>query len=1026
MAEPFVNPFDNKKKQFVNPFENKKKPFVNPFEKEEFKSEDFMKGSVIDGGEDYKKITDEQFKYNTWEDFKTNVIKRTYGGAVRDLAQGTIDFTNYLAKKLPTVEENIIDIKLAPIAEPEYFGGSLSRDLLGFTAGLKGVDKASKLTKIPEATNKWIKSIQTIGKGGLAEQVAFSPYEERLSNLVEKYPTFANPLTNYLKAVGTDSEDVARAKMFAEGGILSIPFEALGFIAKGADNVKIKAGDKTKIEDKLKDIKPFSKENQQKISDSKNPIQEVDKIGKEKFTQAKELDEKIGPKPRTLEGVEVPKEISKPSLKKSVTDKVEKTALELLTEGKVARNPNIRLNEQIADLIFTGRINDETFLTILKQNKITTKEFAKFFANNASDAGRTLQSLSIIQAQLNKLNKVPGAKNQFKEILGESDLLDTQGGFWRRLDNIRRGLMVTQLATAVRNFESQITRTGLGVLQKGFDYGIQTLAKIINPSLKITKFADPLEALKGLGNVFRQFNPRYFKQVKKETDKILSYFPKEQDRLFLRFSNDVVNKSVKQGFKGGIFEKIEGGVQLLNIFNKAQEFITRRAVFQSSLAERITANKQFYKNKTLDEIIKNNETTIISKEDIAGAVDDALEATFVKNFNKYDGGYESFANSFINLINKIPFTASLVFPFPRFLMNSIKFHIDFSPLGILNFLSKGERMALKSGDTSKISRAILGTGLLTMGYWLRSQPYAGEKWYEFNVGNRTIDVRALNPFAAYLFVGDLVKRKQEGTLRNIGLKDFGSAFLGVRAGTGLYLVDRIIDATTGQNPKYKTGELIEKFFGKVLSGFAVPLQTFQDFAAQLYPDMAIVKDTSKEPIIGEFKKRIPVPNDYPPVLSATSIEYNDQGIPVARTIRRESPAVRQLTGLTFQAEKNPAEKELDRKDFTSREIFTSTRIPELDQAIKKQLAPRIALGLSAVVESPLYQNLNEETKTIVIKQILEKFKKEAMEKIKNDSDLVPYLMRYKIEKLSKDERRILDSYLGKEYLDTMIKNFGGK
>jgi hypothetical protein len=224
-----------------------------------------MKGSVIDGGEDYKKITDEQFKYNTWEDFKTNVIKRTYGGAVRDLAQGTIDFTNYLAKKLPTVEENIIDIKLAPIAEPEYFGGSLSRDLLGFTAGLKGVDKASKLTKIPEATNKWIKSIQTIGKGGLAEQVAFSPYEERLSNLVEKYPTFANPLTNYLKAVGTDSEDVARAKMFAEGGILSIPFEALGFIAKGADNVKIKAGDKTKIEDKLKDIKPFSKETNKKF-----------------------------------------------------------------------------------------------------------------------------------------------------------------------------------------------------------------------------------------------------------------------------------------------------------------------------------------------------------------------------------------------------------------------------------------------------------------------------------------------------------------------------------------------------------------------------------------------------------------------------------------------------------------------------------------------------------------------------------------------------------------------------------------
>ena len=78
----------------------------------------------------------------------------------------------------------------------------------------------------------------------MAEQVAFSPYEKRLSNLVEQYPTFSNPLTNYLQAVATDSEDVARAKMFAEGGIIGIPFEVLGYITKGADNVKISAGAK--------------------------------------------------------------------------------------------------------------------------------------------------------------------------------------------------------------------------------------------------------------------------------------------------------------------------------------------------------------------------------------------------------------------------------------------------------------------------------------------------------------------------------------------------------------------------------------------------------------------------------------------------------------------------------------------------------------------------------------------------------------------------------------------------------------
>ena len=1014
--------------QFVGTEEKKKENSVsfNSFigsEKED--KEDVLKGSVIDGGDDYKKVQ-EEFKYSRWEDFKDQVIKKTYGGAVRDLAQGTVDFTNYLAKKLPNVEENIIDVNLPTIEEPDYFGGSLSRDLLGFFGGLKGVDKAGNLLKIPKFKNKVLRSIQVLGKGGIAEQVAFSPYEKRLSNLVEQYPTFSNPLTRYLQAVGTDTEDVARAKMFAEGGILGIPFEILGYITKGADNVKIDAGAKLNEQTILDNIKPFSKENQDRINQSKNKLKEIDNIAKEQYKQTQSIKDKLGTK-RTLEGVDVPSAISKPSLKKSVTEPVEKASLEILKAGKVVRNPNLKLNEQIADLIYTGRVSDDKFLEILKKYKVTDKDFAKFFSYNASDAGRTLQSLSVIQRQLNKLAKVPGADKEFrKTLLEQSDLLDTQAGFFRRLDNIRRGLMVTQLATAVRNFESQVTRGGLNVMQKGLDAGMQNLAKKINPNLKINQFADPLEALKGMGNIFKQFKPSVFKQVKKETDTILAAFPKEQDRLFLRFSNDVVARGTKEALKGSALDKVEAGVQLLNIVNKGQEFITRRAVFQSSLAERIASNKQFYKGRDLRQIIQNNDTLSIRKEDIAGAVDDALEVTFAKNFDKYGGGYESFANAFINFVNKIPFTGSLLLPFPRFLMNSVKFHIDFSPLGILNFLSQGERAALKAGDTSKISRMILGTGMLGLAYWMRSQPYAGEKWYEFNVGDRTIDTRALNPFASYLFVADLVKRKQDGTLRNIGLKDFAAAFFGVRAGTGLYLVDRIIDAVSGENPKYKTGEELEKFAGKLLSGFAVPLQTYTDIAGSIFPEMTVVKDISEDPFVGEFKKRIPVPNDYPPLTSATSIEYNENGIPVPRVLRRESPAIRQFTGLTFQAAKNPAEKELDRLQFTRNEIFKSSRIPELDQALKKIIAPQIAIGLSAVVESPIYQSLNEETKVLVIKKALTKFKKKASDQIKRDSDLVPYLMRYKIEQLSKDERRALDSYLGKEYLDTMIKEFGGR
>ena len=35
-------------------------------------------------------------------------------------------------------------------------------------------------------------------------------------------------------------------------------------------------------------------------------------------------------------------------------------------------------------------------------------------------------------------------------------------------------------------------------------------------------------------------------------------------------------------------------------------------------------------------------------------------------------------------------------------------------------------------------------------------------------------------------------------------------------------------------------------------------------------------------------------------------------------------------------------------------------------------------------------------------------------------------MRYKIEKMSKDDRRLIDSYLGKDFVDALIKEYGEK
>lgn len=1045
MAEEFIDVFDDKKQssKFVDVFD-KEKSFIDVFET---KAPEPSKGLIESMVNLYKKADEIKepeipktkpvidVTYNPYKDYDKKFIKELKNvtvGAARDTAQGSIDVLNFLLPGDP-----LKDVKLPQIEEPSNLGLSIARDLLGFAVPYAGLSKLQAITKIPQATTKVGKIAQVTTKGGFAEQLAFSPYEQRLSNLVEQYPSLKNPVTDYLKAENEDDEFTARQKMFMEGALLGIPFELLGVaLGRGKVNKFVepsKEADtvtKSVMKAEAENVSPntiYSQKEQiegfEKIDVPPKSKEELLNIKAPKFEKTQvDIEQVLGAKPRTLEGTELPQAITRPAIKQEVNQNVLNAAEQLLITGKVRRNPNLRLNEQIADLIVTGRIEDQTFTKILKDNKIELDEFARYFGADKSDAGRTLQSLSVIQAKINKLNKVPNANTAYDQALsasGADEFVPTTGR-WRRADNIRRGLLTGQVATAVRNFQAAIGRTGVDVLEKGLDVALRSAYRSMSGGAMPKKsLSNPMTAFEGFLSIFRQIDPKNYKLVKEQTDSILSSFPKEQDRLFLRYSSDVVEKT------GGkdLLAKGEKAVHLVNFFNRLQEYIVRRAVFQSSLDELIRNNPKHYSNRKLAQIIADNDLNVFRKDDIAAAVEKALEVTFAKNFNQGKGIYEGIADYFIKLINRLPFTASLAIPFPRFIMNSLKFHAEYSPLGFFRYFSNSERQAFAKGNTSGMSKAIIGSGMLLAAYNLRHQPYAGEKWYEFKIGNRTIDFRPFNPFAAYLFVADAIKRTKEGTLSNLDLKGFVNVFTGIRGGTGLYLIDRFIDGVTGVNPNVEFGKEINKIAGDTIGGLFVPLQTAQDAIGQFYPEMSIVKDASGNPIKDNIKKRLPLNNNLPPVVSLTSVIFDENGIPRAAPIRREEPLIRQLTGVGVISAKNSAEKELDRLGIPPRKIFQSTGIPELDVAYKNALAPQIAIGLSKIVELPAYQQQTNARKILIVEQILNDFKKNSTEAIQNNEGLAPFILRYEIEKIPLSQRRVLDETLGKDYLNQLIKNY---
>lgn len=801
-----------------------------------------------------------------------------------------------------------------------------------------------------------------------------------------------------------------------------------------------------KTGEEITDVFQYAKSSAEKNIEVKKNIKnivdkEVDAIKKndtiigDTFTKSDDikqgliLDEINRPKEFKVEPITIdtPQSLQRsPALPVETVQKVTEAAQKFFVEEGIKVDRTKPISLQIQEVLLSDKYDTPTiFRRIAEDNKIPIEQFSNLIFPSASKSAKELNLYSQASKYLrSKLDPTGEIFNQtgspvFNEI--------------KRLDNIRRGLLVTRLATSVRNYTSQTSRIGLDSLQNVVDFGLQQAIKpLVDPIQFQKNRVSPITNLQQLVNNFRQWKPSEFKKMKEQTNLILQQAPKEADRLFLRYASDVVSYKKSKGVKPGKVDKIisslEAATDILNIANKTQEFITRRAVFNARLDELIRANPDYYNNKTLQQLLKDKEHGLIRTSDIANAVDKSLEVTFAKDFNLGKGGYDSLAAGVINTINKLPFLATAVIPFPRFLMNSLKFHLEFNPAGVLRYLSRSERQKLARGDTTGLSRAILGTGMLTAAIALRKQPYAGEKWYEFKVGDRTVDTRPFNPFAAYLFVADVINRYQSGTLRNIDLKDIITVFAGVRGTTGLYLFDQMVDFFT--NTDVKSGDPLwwegfKKFTGELLAGYLTPLQNVTDAIAQVYPEMAQSRETSGKPFTGAFEKRLGG-GELPVYTSPTHAITDQFGISKARPYEKQDPFLTQVTGLGFAQPKNSAEKEFDKLQILPREIYTSTKIPELDRAYKDLLAPKIHYGISKLVETQAYQNLDFNKKVLVVKKALAAAKAEAKKQLQQDASLVPYLLQYKLNQFSRDERRVINDVIGIDYIDSIIQNLKKK
>ena len=140
MEGSVLDKFDDQGNEIEKPIVERIKDFFTSDDKDIYKQEyeDPILKTIADVEKKYSKEN-----YFSVKNFSDEVLYKSYLGIARDLGQGTIDFSNFVAKKFPGINDNVIDTKLPIIPEPTFFAGTFLRDVGSFAIGYGGVSKAA-------------------------------------------------------------------------------------------------------------------------------------------------------------------------------------------------------------------------------------------------------------------------------------------------------------------------------------------------------------------------------------------------------------------------------------------------------------------------------------------------------------------------------------------------------------------------------------------------------------------------------------------------------------------------------------------------------------------------------------------------------------------------------------------------------------------------------------------------------------------------------------------------------------------
>ena len=674
-------------------------------------------------------------------------------------------------------------------------------------------------------------------------------------------------------------------------------------------------------------------------------------------------------------------------------EQISAATLDLAKAGKFKLGKKERITSGIQKALSRGKadggIDLQDVQDILSKYNLTKDMFSLIYKAEISDAGRTLGFQGNLSQQMSKLGLKKATSTVTENLVDDIGKLDYAGvvkisreeaeelasgeskdGFFRGLDRLRLGLMTSQIATTMRNFENAGFRTFI-------DAGTRQAENIIRVGLgkrELSKeglFGGVLDVYKAL------LNPYEAKVVR---DTFQATMPNQATNLF-RKAADLEASMAGGGFGGMAANGMAAIGNTANVLNTFSDNVFKQAMLTASLKRRLSDNGQ-----DLFDIMRSGKFSAIDDKILKDSIEDSLNFVYQTSFSSKGGFFEKIAAGTIKAHRDMPFVVSAFMPFPRYIANQFKFVYEHAPvLGMLP-VSKKAVKGYKDDLINRSAKQVMGLTMMGMAYGWRQQQGHGTYWNEFkdNTG-KVVDGRATyGPFAPYMLAADILFRHFEADPNEVGTlsasvekyrQDTLQAMLGstFRTGYGVYALDKLmIDLGSGASGGEITKKLGAEFVANIVNTYTIPAAVVKDLYSQFDSESRKIPETRTGEIdfwdIVKTRGFRAAPDIGPDNIVGRFFGGEEYDVALRSPFRTGdlqsvNPLEKQLFGFNKGPKKNIVEREMAELNLAYYDLYKKNPNELIDRLTRKELSDEggklnLVDFMTLVMNNPIYKNKN--------------------------------------------------------------------